>query len=97
MALSFQAALEQIARKQENNFFTGQFLADLKTAFAEGGANAIRHGEALKREGKVEAALKLTSHFFEMKIADPGKGFALKKVPLPRFRSLSERGRGVFM
>lgn len=97
IALAFQAALRKIVKKQKSNFFVGQFLTDLKIAFTEGAANAIRHGFAIEKKGVVACVFKLTPHFFEMRIADPGKGFSLRQVPIPRFKSLSERGRGIFM
>lgn len=94
---SFHEILAKVREKQKVNLFSGQFLTDMATAYTEGAANAIRHALELKKRGKVDCQFKLLPKHVEIRIFDHGRGFSLNSVLTPRFKSLSEKGRGVFM
>ena len=92
-----QKALDAVEEKQKAPIRARQFRHDLVTAVTEAVANAVKHGFELKRNGFVAGLLKLDARQVEFRIEDHGPGFDLKKVPIPRFESLDEKGRGIFM
>lgn len=92
----FEKNIQTLSKKQKRNF-SSQLIQDLMTAFTEGIANAIRHGLELEKHKAVLGTIRASTKKIEMVILDHGPGFALGKVPTPRFEELAESGRGIFM
>lgn len=93
----FKYIIDGFNNAHEMEVIRGQFYNDLMVAFTEGVANAIVHGKEIKKSGAVKGQIKLNSKKIEIKIEDHGKGYSLKKIPMPDFSKLDDSGRGVFM
>ncbi|MBI2340331.1 MAG: SpoIIE family protein phosphatase [Deltaproteobacteria bacterium] len=93
---SLQKALDEACRRRKTAF-TRQFRHDLITAATEAVANAVKHAGELEKNGFVDCRLKIDSRQVEFRVEDHGPGFVLKKIPVPQFKSLKEKGRGIFM
>jgi sigma-B regulation protein RsbU (phosphoserine phosphatase) len=94
---TFDAALEKIQKQKNNLHLSHQVLTDLKTAFVEGIANAIRHGKELAQKKTVCGRFILDQKNIGFEILDHGSGFNLNALAVPNFTKMSTSGRGVFM
>lgn len=97
LVAGFDAALKRLTSRRPLPFFRGQFLSDLKLAFVEGGANAIRHAHELEKSGRVDCRLRVSGAFVEIRIDDHGRGFSIDRLRLPAVSRLKESGRGLFL
>lgn len=78
-------------------FFSRQSITDLKTAFVEATANAIRHAQELDQFGCVEGCFFVDDQKVGFDVFDHGPGYDLLDVPIPDLADFSASGRGVFM
>ena len=97
LVAGFETAVKRLTAQHPLPFFRGQFLSDLKVAFVEGGANAIRHAGEIGRHGGVDCRVGISGTFVEMRIDDHGKGFSIDRLRLPVFSRSRESGRGLFL
>lgn len=94
---TFDTVLEQIQKKKNNLHLSSQVRTDLKTAFVEGVANAIRHGKELAKKKKLGGKFILDQKNIGFEIIDHGLGFNLDALAVPNFKKMKASGRGVFM
>jgi serine/threonine-protein kinase RsbW len=71
----------------------------IKLALEEALVNAIKHGNQLDPDKRVQIAYKITSERFEITITDEGPGFNPEEVPDPTAIENIERpcGRGLLL
>lgn len=93
----FKRHLALLNQKMKTTPWDGQLFQDLATAFTEGAANAIRHGQELKKSGLVQCRLSFRQGKIQIFIDDHGKGFNLNRIRPPQFKKMKESGRGIFM
>ena len=72
-------------------------VADLKMAFVEGVANAVKHAGEIKNRGAVKGVWWLSAKSIGFEIYDHGKGFALNRIKPPNPNKLSVSGRGILL
>lgn len=94
---TFRGAIQKVTSRQKSTLLSGQIYHDMVSAFNEGVANVLRHTDEMQSRKKIDCQIRLTERQFEIRIIDHGKGFKMDKVPPPRFKSLKESGRGLFM
>lgn len=78
-------------------FFSRQSITDIKTAFVEATANAIRHAGELDRNGVVEGRFFADDRKIGFDVYDHGDGFDINAIRVPDLNDFSASGRGVFM
>lgn len=84
-------ALEPLEVDEESSYWMGIALREAVT-------NAIKHGNALDAEKKVEVALEVSADGIEITVEDEGSGFdpAAVEDPLAPDNLLKTEGRGIF-
>lgn len=93
----FDACLEKIFRRHPRLYLSRQARTDLKTAFVEAAANAIKHAHELKKNRRVEGRFVLDRQAIGFDVCDHGKGFDLDQIQVPDLSHLQAGGRGIFM
>jgi serine/threonine-protein kinase RsbW len=71
----------------------------IRLALEEAIVNAIKHGNQLNRNKKIQISYKVKSEHFEIRITDEGEGFDPMDVPDPTAAENLERpcGRGLML
>ncbi len=84
-------ALEPLEVDEESSYWMGIALREAVT-------NAIKHGNVLDAEKKVEVALEVSADGIEITVEDEGSGFdpAAVEDPLAPDNLLKTEGRGIF-
>ncbi len=84
-------ALEPLEVDEESSYWMGIALREALT-------NAMKHGNALDPEKKVEVALKMSADAVDITVEDEGSGFDPAAVadPLAPDNLLKTEGRGIF-
>lgn len=96
IGVEFLKSLEALL-KESHVHLTHQARTDLKTAFYEACANAIRHAKELETHDAVLGQFYLNAKAIGFEVWDHGSGFDMDAVPVPDFNSYQSSGRGVFM
>lgn len=97
ISFHFEQIIKTIERDLSNLFLSRQTKVDLRTAFFEAVANAIRHGNELKTHKYVKGRFFINHRHIGFEVYDHGKGYDLENVPMPDWSDLKGSGRGVFM
>jgi serine/threonine-protein kinase RsbW len=79
--------------------YTEHDIFAIKLAVEEALVNAIKHGNQLDPDKKVEVSLQITCERFDIRIVDEGPGFNPEEVPDPTAIENIERpcGRGLLL
>lgn len=93
----FEKTFDTVQKKHATVFFSPRTRSDLRQAFVEGVTNAIVHAGEIVKKGKVTGQLFLQGKSLGFMVFDHGRGFSLKKLPLPDFSGVAGSGRGLFM
>jgi phosphoserine phosphatase RsbU/P len=93
----FETSLLKLQKQKPKIVFSNRLSNDLKIAFIEAIANAIRHADELKQTGSIEGRFVLDDHVVAFEVYDHGNGFDVDSVPVPDLNDLKASGRGVFM
>lgn len=94
---AFESTLAKLKKTRPKIFLSRQTVMDIKAAFVEAVANAIKHAGELRRQGKVTGRLFLDDRAIGFDIIDHGPGYDPDTVALPDLTDLKATGRGVFM
>ncbi len=93
----FENSFQKLQKAQEKIFFSSRLCNDIKIAFIEAVANAVKHAGELKKHGAVEGKFVLDDKVIGFEVYDHGAGFAIDEIPVPNLNDLKASGRGVFM
>lgn len=94
---TFEQILSELRSKHPKLFLSQQTNVDIKTAFVEAVANAIKHARELDHHKSVEGQLYLDNKAIGFDVYDHGQGYVIDSVPIPDLSDLQASGRGVFM
>ncbi len=94
---TFESTLQRLRDRRTQIFLSRQTLIDLKTAFVEAVANAIKHARELNRRGVVTGRFFLSDRQIGFDVFDHGRGFKIGAVPVPNLANPQASGRGLFM
>lgn len=94
---TFESCFEKLHNDNPKIYLSAQSKVDLKTAFTEAVANAIKHGQELEKNGSVDGQFLLTDKYIGFDVNDHGPGYDPTEVPIPDLNDFSASGRGVFM
>lgn len=92
----FEIVLSQLIQK-EPICLSRQTRIDVKLAFHEAVVNTVVHAKELEKNNKVEGYVFLDQNQIGFEVIDHGRGFDLKKIPVPNFSKLTSSGRGLFL
>lgn len=89
---------EDIAREIDRFSGDRETLAyQLNLVLTEAMSNAIKYGNADKREEKVHIVINIKENELFIRIFDYGQGFNINEIPAPDFDLLEDCGRGIFL
>lgn len=94
---AYDATLHKLKRAHPKLYLSSQMQTDIKAAFVEAVANAIKHAQELKKKRSVRGHFFLNEKMIGFEVVDHGSGFNLKKMPVPDLSDLKASGRGIFM
>lgn len=97
LVATFDRCVTRFRDKRTNLYLSPQTLMDLKTAFMEASANAIKHAQEIKKRGVVTGQFYLNDQEIGFSVVDHGRGFAIDRVAVPNLFDPQSSGRGVFM
>ena len=97
--LEGRAIQKRILDEVEKHRFGEEALFAIKLALEEGLINAIKHGNKLDKNKKVQVTALVTDEQAEITIEDEGPGFDRSSVPDPTTEENLERlhGRGILL
>lgn len=94
---AYEASVQKLKKAHPRLYLSSQIQTDIKTAFVEAVANAIKHAQELKKKNKVKGHFFLNQKMVGFEVIDHGPGFNLKKIPVPDLGDFKASGRGIFM
>lgn len=94
---TFEACFNELHKNHPKLYLSAQSKVDIKTAFTEAVANAIKHAGEIDKQGFVEGQFLLTDKYIGFDVIDHGPGYEPAAVPIPDLNDFSASGRGVFM
>jgi sigma-B regulation protein RsbU (phosphoserine phosphatase) len=97
VATAFDENWAALQKKFPKLFLSRQTHVDMKTAFYEAAANAIKHARELENKGYVGCRLYLSPELVGFEIEDHGPGYNPDRVPVPDLFDMKSSGRGVFI
>ncbi|MBF0105625.1 MAG: SpoIIE family protein phosphatase [Deltaproteobacteria bacterium] len=99
IAQVFSDALLKLKEKKPQIFFSKQTVSDMKTAFVEAVANAVRHAREIETQQHVGGSLYFDdddqSAGFD--VVDHGPGFDIEAISIPDLSAYQDSGRGIFI
>lgn len=94
---AFQSSFRELQKKSSRIYLSPQSITDIKTAFVEAVANAIKHAKELEKNGSVEGRFFMDDTVIGFEVYDHGKGYDMAAIPIPDLSDFAASGRGVFM
>lgn len=90
---------DDIERALVNHHYDEREIFSIKLALEEALVNAIKHGNQMDRNKKVQIQYRVRPERFDIRISDEGKGFNPEDVPDPMAVENLERpcGRGLLL
>jgi phosphoserine phosphatase RsbU/P len=95
--LVFEQVFDEVGKKNPKLYLSNQTKTDLRVAFVEAVANAIKHAGELKNNKVVEGKFCLDDKAIGFDVYDHGDGYSPESVPTPNLNDFQASGRGVFM
>ncbi|OVE80529.1 hypothetical protein BVY03_06110 [bacterium K02(2017)] len=93
----FAEKIQELQDSHPKIFLSKQNISDIKVAFVEAIANAIKHAKELESKKYVTGSIFLEGKTIGFDVIDHGKGFSIEEVPIPDLTEYKDSGRGIFM
>jgi anti-sigma regulatory factor (Ser/Thr protein kinase) len=93
----YESSVQKLKKAHSKLHLSAQIQTDIKAAFVEAVANAVKHAQELKKKRSVKGHFFLNEKMIGFEVVDHGPGFNLKKIPVPDLSDFKASGRGIFM